>query len=331
MELEVRDIHVSKEGEGVIMYSSGASDDSKQGISSLEEGLNSDSEENDFETKEIDIEKPIDDPKICGNLKHQQDFRVFNTEAFMSKEDATFEDQKVKNDDKKMGACGKKANKSAAGNRKTNRTVPQPFALETERRAFCGTRPFGSELDNTTAGDKPIVAPMEPRKPLQPDNKKHPDEDDLSVTSPNGASSRKFKKATIASAPVFKSSERAERRKQFYLKLEEKTQALEAERTQDEARRKEETEAAIKQLRKSLNFKASPMPSFYHEEPPPQVKLKKPPLTRAKSPKLGRRKLEITIQNGTTTCKNGETIQGEEVMDETFASNKIIGNIAVHS
>lgn len=156
MELEVRDIHMNKEGEGVIIYSTGASDDSKHGISSLQEAVNSDSERKEFETKECDIEKAIDIPTICENMKHQQDFPIFITETFMPKEDATFEDQKVTNDDKKMGACGKKATKSAAGNRKTKRTVPQPFALETERRAFSGTRPFGSEFDDATAGDKPV-------------------------------------------------------------------------------------------------------------------------------------------------------------------------------
>ncbi|PHU09871.1 Protein WAVE-DAMPENED 2 [Capsicum chinense] len=97
-------------------------------------------------------------------------------------------------------------------------------------------------------------------------------------------------KVTVPVAPSFKCSERSARRKEYYTKLEEKHKALEAEKQEYAARTKEEEEAAIKQLRKAMTYRANPVPSFYREGPPPKPELKKLPVTRAKSPNLTRRK-----------------------------------------
>ncbi|XP_077220385.1 protein WVD2-like 7 [Tasmannia lanceolata] len=84
----------------------------------------------------------------------------------------------------------------------------------------------------------------------------------------------------------FKSDERAEKRKEFYMRLEEKMHAKEAETNQIQARTQEEIQAEIKQLRRSLNFKATPMPTFYHEPVPQGSDSKKVTIPCMKSPKL---------------------------------------------
>ncbi|KAF7827681.1 protein WVD2-like 7 isoform X1 [Senna tora] len=86
------------------------------------------------------------------------------------------------------------------------------------------------------------------------------------------SSSTKSEARPRAAAFSFKSSERAERRKEasFYTRLEEKMQAKEQEMNQMQAISQEKTEAEIKKFRRSLNFKATPMPSFYRTAVSPQ-------------------------------------------------------------
>ncbi|KZV43643.1 hypothetical protein F511_00194 [Dorcoceras hygrometricum] len=133
--------------------------------------------------------------------------------------------------------------------------------------------------------------PFMSRKLLQPRDTKFHDEDDNWSLASSTATSRTIKsQVTVAVAPSFVCVDRAERRKQFYSKLEEKHKALEQEKLEYEARTKEEELAAIKQLRKSMTYKANPVPKFYREGPPSKAELKKLPVTRAKSPNLTRRK-----------------------------------------
>ncbi|KAL2486079.1 TPX2 (targeting protein for Xklp2) protein family [Abeliophyllum distichum] len=316
------DIHMDKKPDTVIIVSSSVSHGSNYQITSPKDGVQPDEHINldpeldllkekaatkDYEINERDTEKPVDNTKLCEVDKCEKQDIPSSSEIDMEKEGAKSEGQNVTDVYKQSRPSGKPSMKYAAGNCKIRCTVPQPFALATEKRALCGNRPYETEVDDITASNKPshvndlphssttkknvvqLVSLTVSRKPLQPDNMKCPDEDNCSVASSTVASARKFQ-TTVASAPIFRCSLRAERRKEFYSKLEQKHQALNAEKTQCDARTKEEIQTAIKQLRKGLSFKANPMPSFYHEGPPPKVELKKPPPTRARSPKLGRRK-----------------------------------------
>ncbi|KAJ1409420.1 TPX2, C-terminal [Sesbania bispinosa] len=311
MGIEDSETCIIKEPDCVIVYSNGISNDSGhengtdhhnitesyEHINETTEHHSSEESTKEYEVKECTTEVSLKTSNASSNIekceKLTSDFEGVLSEKSL-KSHKTRGNRKSR-DTMKHGSRPAVGNLQSrcTGSVQIKPTVPQPFSLATEKRATVGTRPTFEENHKgvsleafvLTACTLQLKAPLVSRKPLQPDNKKHPDEDDSCSVTSITASVRSFKsRATVASAPVFRSTERAEKRK------EEKHQAMEAEKNQNEARTKEESEEAIRQLRKSLKFKASPMPSFYHEGPPPKVELKKLPPTRAKSPKLGRRK-----------------------------------------
>lgn len=121
----------------------------------------------------------------------------------------------------------------------------------------------------------------------------------------------------------FKSDQRAEKRKEYFNKLEEKTHAKEAEMNQIQAKTQEKTDAEIKQLRKSLNFKATPMPSFYHGAVSGNDKNKAKPSKVQSKPILDRRLVstESKAEKGQSSLSASEPVNIKELPEVTMLTN----------
>ncbi|XP_074324884.1 uncharacterized protein LOC141661780 [Apium graveolens] len=252
------------------------------------------------ETKNIVAEDCIVEDLVDKECQDKQDFlggvKSINCEVGPPEQKSVTPDTQ-KSGDKTLRSPIKPA--SGSDNFKMNSKVSQSFRYMTGTQASgptlypnlrCSPRIKDSHSPKT-AEHLELPSRTTAKKLQQPDHRKfYDDEDNWSMASSAAASVRTVRSVTVPIAPSFSSAGRIAKRKEFYKMLEEKHKALEAEKREYEARMKEEQAAAIKQLRKSMAYKAKPVPNFYHEGLPPKVEPKKLPVTRPKSPNFTRRR-----------------------------------------
>ncbi|KAF3431123.1 hypothetical protein FNV43_RR25853 [Rhamnella rubrinervis] len=121
--------------------------------------------------------------------------------------------------------------------------------------------------------------------------------------SPSGNGS-KIRSSMIFSPFSFRSEERAAKRKEYFQKLEEKRIAEDAENKHLETRSQEKTVQDVKKMRHNTGLKARQDEDLCSGPQFPSNQMKKIPLTRPRSPKLGRKSTSSRVMDSSRPSPN---------------------------
>ncbi|ESQ53940.1 hypothetical protein EUTSA_v10025240mg [Eutrema salsugineum] len=266
------------------------------------------------EVAEVTQVENVDDPKYIKGQKAQ---RKPKQEKLSGGKNVPSVHIKKKKQNKGVDAKVAASNGSVAPNAHTTKSLKSTSFNGREAQVTEHGKPDSAPAESA-AGDK--VKPKPQKKQVHETS-----EDDTQSSNPKADDGKPRKVGALPNYGFsFKCDQRAEKRREFYVKLEEKTHAKEEEINSMQAKSKETQEAELRKLRKSLNFKATPMPSFYQEPQPPKTELKKIPPTRPKSPKLGRKK---TDSEETQTPRVGRLSLDEKALKDNPTAKGIVPTV----
>lgn len=164
MGVEVTDICMDKQSDRAIVYSNGVSNDETfhshhNAMQSYTDGdpelpgTEEGTEAKEYEVKECTTEDSVvkSEQIQIENAKEEQSMLNSNLYAGLPEDEVKHETARTKNNKTRVS---KHVSKPAAANVRTKHTVPQPFALATEKRASSGPCPAASEVNTGTGLNK---------------------------------------------------------------------------------------------------------------------------------------------------------------------------------
>lgn len=168
MGIEVTDICMDKESDCVIVYSKGDSHDSDleaipngNAVSESYEHISGDHElqilEESTEVKEYVVKECTTESisELGHNKKSNERQNVVSSDSGVGQpEEKVQRDLRKAKNQNKPRLSVHHVSKPPSANVRTTHTVPQPFALATEKRASCGTRPVGAVPDASSGVHK---------------------------------------------------------------------------------------------------------------------------------------------------------------------------------